>query len=187
MSRAAAGGMFDFSQIQIPANLLAGLFTPAPHDWSTPLTVKWTNCACQSGGSGSAPSSSAAPARARVGEEDPAAIRLTLKIYKCGVNHGWDISSILYTSYLQGNAEGKPRPDGNAKAKQSKTLRSPWKWWPGSLCQGFNQFTIIWNSYHFEPVWRNSSCAGVERTTRCQEGEGTNENQVSIQALNFLL
>jgi len=51
---AAAGGMFDFSQIQIPANLLAG-------------------------GSGSAPSSSAAPARARVGEEDPAAIREMLR------------------------------------------------------------------------------------------------------------
>merc|ERR1719382_30143 len=46
--------MFDFSQIQIPANLLAG-------------------------GSGSAPSSSAAPARARVGEEDPAAIREMLR------------------------------------------------------------------------------------------------------------
>merc|ERR1719445_481816 len=51
---AAAGGMFDFSQIQIPANLLAG-------------------------GSGSAPSSSAAPARARVSEEDPAAIREMLR------------------------------------------------------------------------------------------------------------
>merc|ERR1719382_1713685 len=46
--------MFDFSQIQIPANLLAG-------------------------GSGSAPSSSAAPARARLGEEDPATIREMLR------------------------------------------------------------------------------------------------------------
>jgi len=52
---AAAGGMLDFSQIQIPANLLAG------------------------GGSGSAASSSGAPARARVGEEDPAAIREMLR------------------------------------------------------------------------------------------------------------
>jgi len=51
---AAAGGMFDFSQIQIPANLLAG-----------------------GSGSGSAPSG--APARARVGEEDPAAIREMLR------------------------------------------------------------------------------------------------------------
>merc|ERR1711963_1389853 len=45
---------FDFSQIQIPANLLAG-------------------------GSGGAGSSSAAPARARVSEEDPAAIREMLR------------------------------------------------------------------------------------------------------------
>merc|ERR1719382_2350102 len=46
--------MFDFSQIQIPANLLAG-------------------------GSGGAGSSGAAPARARVSEEDPAAIREMLR------------------------------------------------------------------------------------------------------------
>jgi len=53
----AAGGMFDFSQIQIPANLLAG------------------------GGSSSSGSNapSGAPARARVGEEDPAAIREMLR------------------------------------------------------------------------------------------------------------
>merc|ERR1719339_377857 len=53
-SAGAAGGMFDFSQIQIPANLLAG-------------------------GSGSSSAPSGAPARARVGEEDPAAIREMLR------------------------------------------------------------------------------------------------------------
>jgi len=52
---AAAGGMFDFSQIQIPANLLAG------------------------GSSSGTSAPSGAPARARVGEEDPAAIREMLR------------------------------------------------------------------------------------------------------------
>merc|ERR1719234_1716310 len=55
MSRAGAGGMFDFSQIQIPANLLAG------------------------GSSSGTSAPSGAPARARVGEEDPSAIREMLR------------------------------------------------------------------------------------------------------------
>ena len=74
----AAGGMFDFSQIQIPANLLAGalLFEIVNED-SIELNVrsKINTNSCYPGGSGGAGSSSAAPARARVSEEDPAAIR----------------------------------------------------------------------------------------------------------------
>ena len=73
----AAGGMFDFSQIQIPANLLAGalLFEIVNEHSIGVKIVRLSLNSCYPGGSGGAGSSSAAPARARVSEEDPAAIR----------------------------------------------------------------------------------------------------------------
>ena len=73
----AAGGMFDFSQIQIPANLLAGalLFKNCKRALNRVKGSKINTNSCYPGGSGGAGSSSAAPARARVSEEDPAAIR----------------------------------------------------------------------------------------------------------------
>ena len=70
--------MFDFSQIQIPANLLAGLLLIIIQEMINPVSI--LNRLCTLGGSGSSSAPSGAPARARVGEEDPAAIRLRFAI-----------------------------------------------------------------------------------------------------------
>ena len=76
--------MFDFSQIQIPANLLAGLLLIVQFlmidtkDGYSSVSI--LNQLCTPGGSGSSSAPSGAPARARVGEEDPAAIRGDLLI-----------------------------------------------------------------------------------------------------------
>ena len=72
--------MFDFSQIQIPANLLAGLLLIVQFlmidKRGGNSSVSILNQLFALGGSGSSSAPSGAPARARVGEEDPAAIRL---------------------------------------------------------------------------------------------------------------
>ena len=133
--------------------------------------VSILNQLCTLGGSGSSSAPSGAPARARVGEEDPAAIRLKF-IYCFAFNSIMEIPSIWYYSNLQRNAEGKPRPDGNAEAKQPQTLWSSRKWGFGSLRQGSNPY--------LGACLRSRICAGVERTTGCEEGEGENENQVAF-------